>query len=160
MKIRQIIVLILGLVSITLSGCKTDNWLDWKAQNQLWLEHNKTQANVRSTSSGLQYRIIADPGAKWGEARPDVGKTVVCDYTGRLVNGVVFEQSKNAALDMSVLTAGFAEGLKQIHTHGDIELYIPYNLAYGKEGSGTEGAPSYIPPYSTLIFTVHLSAIQ
>ena len=41
-----------------------------------------------------------------------------------------------------------------------IELYIPYELGYVDEAQGTEGTTGYIPPYSTLIFTIHLDAVH
>ena len=41
-----------------LSSCKENNWMDWKAQNDLWLAQNAKQDSVVTTSTGLQYKII------------------------------------------------------------------------------------------------------
>jgi len=151
------IFLFLTLSVVMLSGCKKDDWLDWKAQNELWLAQNKTKPNIQVTESGLQYRIIADPNPT--DARPNSGSIVYCDYRGKLINGVQFDGG-SAALQVSNVVAGFAEGLKKIHCHGDIELYIPQDLGYKEEEQGTEGTSSYIPPYSTLIFTIHVRSVQ
>ena len=155
MRYKVFLLFILGVM--TLTGCKKDNWLDWKAQNQLWLEQNKLNPGVQVSPTGLQYKIIADPNPT--DARPNAGSTVYCDYRGTLINGVQFDGG-SAAFAVSNVVAGFAEGLKKIHCHGDIELYIPYDLGYGEDEQGTEGTSSYIPPYSTLIFNVHLRAVQ
>ena len=54
----------------------------------------------------------------------------------------------------------YAEGIKKIHTNGDIVLFIPYDLGYSSKGAGSEGGTGFIPPYSTLIFTIHLCAVD
>ena len=57
--------LILTFFAALLVGCKENQWLDWKAQNDLWLEQNiavhQGDPNFHVLSDGLQYRIIADP---------------------------------------------------------------------------------------------------
>jgi FKBP-type peptidyl-prolyl cis-trans isomerase FklB len=131
--------------------------MDWKAKNELWLEQNKLQPGVQVSATGLQYRVIADPNPT--DARPSSGSVVYCDYKGTLINGVQFDGG-SASFSVSSVVDGFAEGLKKIHCHGDIELFIPYELGYKEEEQGTEGTMSYIPPYSTLIFTVHIRAVQ
>ncbi|MBR0195178.1 MAG: FKBP-type peptidyl-prolyl cis-trans isomerase [Paludibacteraceae bacterium] len=153
-----------------LNSCKENKWIDWKTQNEMWLERNKTQPGVETLSSGLQFRKIADPGAKNGESKPNLNSTIVCDYTAKLINGYTVSAAYGVTLDLSGTIPGFAEGCHQIHTHGDIELFIPAYLGYdyekynnnkyGKaEGFGTEGTTGYIPPYSTLIYTVHICSI-
>ena len=141
-----------------LSSCKQDNWMDWKAENQLWMAHNKTKPGVQTTASGLQYKIIADPNPT--DARPSTGSRVQCDYVGTLINGAQFDGGTASFVLNTNMIEGFVEGLKKIHCHGDIEIYIPSDLGYKDEEQGTEGTASYIPPYSTLIFNVHLRAVQ
>lgn len=132
--------------------------MDWKTQNQLWLEQNKTKPGVQVSPTGLQYRIIADPNPT--DSRPSTGNIVYCDYRGTLINGVQFDGGSAAFTVGTTIIDGFAEGLKKIHCHGDIELYIPCDLGYKEEEQGTEGTISYIPPYSTLIFHVHIRSVQ
>ena len=133
---------------LTTTGCKKHDWLDWKAQNQLWLEQNKTNKDIKVTDTGLQYRIIADPNPH--DAHPSQSSLITCDYTGQLINGARFDGG-TSSFNVSSMIAGFAEGIK---------LFIPYDLGYKDEEQGTEGTSSYIPPYSTLIFTIHLSDVQ
>ena len=164
--------LILTFFAALLVGCKENQWMDWKAQTDLWLEHNiqnhKDDPKFFVLADGLQYKIIADPTPH--DARPNANSTVGCDYTGVLINGYQFDGG-TAKFSMSNLVRGFAEGLRKIHQNGDIEIYVPYYLGYDEkvftnneinkaEGNGTEGTKSYIPPYSVMIFRVHLSSVS
>ena len=67
-----------------LAGCKQNNWIDWKTQNEIWLQANKSKPGVKCTDSGLQYKVIEDPTPQ--DARPNSTSTVVCDYTLKLIN--------------------------------------------------------------------------
>ena len=153
MKTKTIIVLLLSLVA--LSGCKQNNWLDWKTQNEIWLAENAKKEGVHTTTSGLQYKCIV-PGIGHSSGNVDDAKIVTINYTGKLINGCVFDASNNYSEYVSAFVPGFIEGLKQMKEFGIYEFYIPYDLAYGQEGAGTEGTISHIPPYSTLIFRVEL----
>ena len=151
---------ILPLLALLLSSCKEDNWMDWKLQNEMWLAENAKNDTVQVTSSGLQYKIKYMGNET--DAKPDDASTVIVSYTGKLINGYQFDGARNAQFSVASVVSGFAEGLKKIHVHGDIELYIPQELAYADSLPKTEGSLSstFIPPYSTLIFDVHLSAVS
>ena len=167
-KIKIFTILAFTILAFTFTGCKENDWTDWKTQNEMWLENNKSQDGIQVSSTGLQYRIIADPTPY--DACPNTTSTVVCDYKLKLINGNQIDAANNVALSLSNVIAGFAEGCHKIHVNGDIELFIPAYIGYDKskydsgdydtaEGYGTEGTSSYIPPYSTLIYTVHLCAV-
>lgn len=156
MKTTKILSLILLVVLAT--GCKRDNWLDWKVQNEMWLIQNAQKEGVITTPTGLQYKCI-DPG--WDKsARPDDAKIVTIDYTGKLINDYVFDSAEKAVMQVSSVVSGFAEGLKKMNQFGEYEFYIPYNLGYGQAGAGNEGTESFIPPYSTLRFRVYLHSVN
>jgi len=141
-----------------ISGCKRDNWLDWKTQNELWLTQNALKEGVITTPTGLQYKCI-EPG--WDKsARPDDAKVVTIDYQGKMINGYIFDSTERYTEYVSSFVAGFSEGLKKMNQFGLYEFYIPYYLAYGESGNGTEGTERFIPPYSTLIFRVYLHSIN
>lgn len=156
MKKNKIILLLVCLVAFC--SCKQNDWLDWKAQNELWLIQNAQQEGVITTPTGLQYRCI-EPGLP-NYARPDDAKMVTISYAGELINGYEFDASENYSGYVSSFVPGFSEGLKKMEKYGIYELYIPYSLGYGVKGAGTEGTSSHIPPYSTLIFTVELHDVN
>ena len=165
------------ILSLSLTGCKENKWAEWKVQNEIWLDYNKGLAGVKVTDSGLQYKIVADPTPQ--DARPNTTSTVICDYKLYLINnydakegpkGSPLEEGRAITLNLASTISGFAEGCHRIHNNGDIILYIPAYLGYDKtkydsneyydaEGSGTEGTQSYIPPYSTLIYEIHLCGV-
>ena len=156
MKTTKIFCLLCMIMLI--SGCKRDNWLDWKTQNELWLTQNALKEGVITTPTGLQYKSI-EPG--WDKsARPDDAKVVTIDYQGKMINGYIFDSTERYTEYVSSFVAGFSEGLKKMNQFGLYEFYIPYYLAYGESGNGTEGTERFIPPYSTLIFRVYLHSIN
>ena len=168
--IRLILLVLIPYSLFLTPSCKKNDWVDWKVQNEIWLEANKTKPGVQVSSTGLQYKIIADPLKDTGEARPNSNSTIICDYTLRLINGYIIEQANSAPLNPSNPIPGFREGCHKVHNSGDIELYVPAKLGYDynafatndmskAEGSGTEGTTSYIPPFSTLIFTIHIGGL-
>lgn len=152
MKTKTIIVLLLGLVA--LSGCKQNDWLDWKTQNELWLINNAKDPEVHTTHTGLQYKCIV-PGEP-NTPRVDDAKMVTINYSGKLINGYEFDANNNYRESVDLFVPGFTEGLKLMKEFGIYEFYIPYDLGYGITEKGTEGTKSHIPPYSTLIFRVEL----
>ena len=157
------------LVALLLAGCTQNNWADWKVQNEIWLANNLKQEGVQVTESGLQYKIIADPTPK--DARPNTTSSIVCDYRVTLINGCLVDAGTAVSLSLQNVIPGFVEGCRKIHNNGDIELYIPAYLGYDyskyqsneydqAEGAGTEGTSSFIPPYSTLIYVIHLCSVS
>ena len=146
------------LIALAFISCKQNDWMDWKTQNEVYLLQNKTKDGIQTTASGLQYRIVYEGNVY--DVRPNSTSSVVVDYSLSLINGAVVDKSTNASLSLSSCIKGFVEGLKKIHVHGDIELYIPWDLGYGADGSGTEGSSIYIPPYSTLVYRIHLSSVN
>ena len=162
LKVESLKWIVISLIAITfLPGCKQDEWTDWRLQNDIWLELNKAKDSVQTTSTGLQYKIIADPLAENNDAKPKPNSTVVCDYTLRLINGTVIESRKEQPIYLASTIPGCREGCIKVRTHGDIHLYIPAHLGYDYDtsdgrGAGTEGYKTYIPPYSTLIYEIHI----
>jgi len=165
---------ILAIAAVLLPSCKTENWVDWRLENELWIENiGNYIPDVITTPSGLKYKIIYEPkSTETTNIHPDDLKSVSILYTGSLIgpldkNGFVvqrdyFDQNSNPDywLAVSNLITGFAEGIKKMVPGSHYILYIPYNLGYGAEGTGTEGGSGYIPPYSTLIFDVTLNNVK
>ena len=165
---KKVIVFSLLCILCILSSCKENKWIDWKVENEAWLAQNKSLPGVQVSSTGLQYRIVADPTPQ--DAKPNESSTIICDYTVKLINGYVVSSAKYVTLELTHTIPGFSEGCHKIHANGDIELFIPAYLGYDyekyeadkyseAEGFGTEGTQSYIPPYSTLIYTVHICTV-
>ena len=116
-----------------------------------FLEENKKNEGVKVTASGLQYVV-----EKEGEgAQPTATDEVTVHYTGKLLNGQVFDSSvqrgEPATFPLNRVIPGWTEGVQLMSEGSKYEFVIPYDLAYG-----AHGAPGAIPPYATLKFIVEL----
>lgn len=134
---------------------KQQQYLDVLKQEGLaastkFLAEVKAKPGVTTLPSGLAYEIV-QPGS--GEY-PKPTDTVKVHYTGKLIDGSVFDSSvqrnepSEFALDQVI--PGWTEGLQKINKGGKIKLYVPPHLGYGDD------ARPGIPPASTLIFDVEL----
>ncbi|PCQ32998.1 peptidylprolyl isomerase [Proteus mirabilis] len=121
---------------------------------KVFLTENVKKEGVQVTESGLQYKVLkAGDGAI--PARTD---HVRVHYTGRLIDGTVFDSSvqrgQPAEFPVNGVIAGWIEALTLMPVGSKWELYIPYQLAYGERGAGAA-----IPPFATLVFEVELLEI-
>lgn len=120
-----------------------------------YLEENGKRTEVVTTPSGLQYEVIEE-GA--GE-QPKSGDTVKVHYTGRLIDGTVFDSSvergEPATFGVTQVIPGWVEALQLMKPGAKWRLHIPGNLAYGPNGAG-----GMIGPNSTLIFDVELLEVN
>jgi len=125
-----------------------------RIQGEEFLARNRNEEGVKVTESGLQYKIINQGEGK----RPTATNTVKVHYTGRLVDGKVFDSSVQRGepieFPLNGVIPGWTEGLQYVNEGGTILLFIPSDLAYGERGAGAS-----IPPNSTLIFEVQLLEI-
>lgn len=122
-----------------------------KAAGKKFLEENKKNADIKETASGLQYVV-----EKEGEgAQPTAEDEVTVHYTGRLLDGTVFDSSVNrgepATFPLNRVIPGWTEGVQLMKEGAKYTFFIPSDLAYGPQG-----IPGAIPPHSTLIFDVEL----
>lgn len=119
-----------------------------------YLTENKAKDGVKTTDSGLQYKVD-----KAGEgAQPKASDTVKVHYTGKLIDGTVFDSSvergEPVTFKVQEVIPGWIEGLQLMKTGGKYTFYIPSKLGYGEFGAGPT-----IPPNSVLVFDVELLEI-
>lgn len=120
-----------------------------------FLEVNGKREEVRTTASGLQYEILAE-GA--GDS-PKATDKVTVHYTGKLIDGTVFDSSvergEPATFGVTQVIPGWVEALQLMKPGAKWRLYIPSRLAYGPNGAG-----GVIGPNQTLIFDVELISVK
>lgn len=123
------------------------------AVGEQFLADNAARDGVITLESGLQYEII-NAGEEDGD-KPTAQSKVRTHYHGTFIDGKVFDSSyergQPAEFPVGGVIAGWTEALQLMSKGAKWRLYVPYQLAYGSQGS-----PGGIPPYSTLVFDVEL----
>ncbi len=127
----------------------------WGKQNDEFLVKLDADKSITKTASGLRYKILA----KGSDVKPTAASTVKCRYEGKLVDGKVFDTTKNrnnepSEFPLSGVIPAWTEGVQLIGVGGKIVLYCPSAIAYGDQGQGP------IPGKSVLEFEVELVEIS
>jgi FKBP-type peptidyl-prolyl cis-trans isomerase FklB len=125
------------------------------AEGEKFLAENKKKEGVKTTSSGLQYKVIKEGT---GEA-PKETDTVVVNYKGTLLDGTEFDSSykrnEPATFPVNRVIKGWTEALLLMKPGSKYQLWIPSALGYGDRGVGKD-----IGPNSTLVFEVELLSVK
>ncbi len=124
-------------------------------ENLDYLTENAKKEGIQETESGLQYEVLEEAEG----TSPQASDRVRVHYTGKLIDGSVFDSSveRGEPIDfgLSGVIAGWTEGLQLMSEGSKFRFFIPYHLGYGDQGSGGS-----IPGYATLIFDVELLKIN
>nr|8BJC_B Chain B, Peptidyl-prolyl cis-trans isomerase [Legionella pneumophila] len=126
-----------------------------KVKGEAFLTENKNKPGVVVLPSGLQYKVINSGNG----VKPGKSDTVTVEYTGRLIDGTVFDSTektgKPATFQVSQVIPGWTEALQLMPAGSTWEIYVPSGLAYGPR---SVGGP--IGPNETLIFKIHLISVK
>ena len=125
------------------------------AEGEKFLTENKKKPDVKTTASGLQYKVLKEGSG----ASPKETDTVVVNYKGTLIDGTEFDSSfkrnEPASFQVNRVIKGWIEGLQLMKPGAKYQLFIPAALAYGERGAG-----QLIGPNATLLFEVELLSIK
>lgn len=123
-------------------------------QGEQFLTENSQREGVIQTDSGLQYLVLREGN---GSVHPTATSQVKVHYQGTLLDGTEFDSSykrgEPISFKLNQVIKGWQEGLQLMVEGEKVRLFIPYDIAYGKSGSGP------IPAGATLIFDVELIEI-
>ncbi|PAW86627.1 MAG: hypothetical protein B9S33_07745 [Pedosphaera sp. Tous-C6FEB] len=126
-----------------------------KAEGEKFLADNKKKEGIKTTASGLQYKVIKDGTGK----TPKATDTVSTHYRGTLISGKEFDSSykrgEPAEFPVNGVIKGWTEALQLMKEGAKWQLFIPSDLAYGERGAGQD-----IGPNSTLIFDIELLKVK
>lgn len=119
-----------------------------------FLEENKNKESIVTHPSGIQYKVLREGNGP----KPKETDTVKVHYKGTLLDGTVFDSSYDRGepvnLPLNRVIKGWSEAVQLMPVGSKWQIFIPPNLAYGKEGN------QVIPPNSLLIFEVELLGIE
>lgn len=126
-----------------------------KKAGEEFLAANAKKDGVKTTASGLQYKVIEEGAGN----TPAATDKVKVHYRGTLVDGEEFDSSykrgEPAVFPVNGVIKGWTEALQLMKEGSKFQLFIPAELAYGERGAGP-----VIGPNSTLIFEVELVAVN
>lgn len=125
------------------------------AKNMEFLTINSIKEGVKTTPSGLQYKVLQEGHGEIATKDDEVE----VKYEGRLIDGTIFDSSyerdpQTTKFRPTQVIKGWTEALTMMPEGSIWELYIPQELGYGARQAGK------IPPYSTLIFKVELIKVN
>ncbi len=119
-----------------------------------FLEENKSKEGVVTLPSGLQYKVIKEGNGP----KPKETDNVTVHYMGTLLDGTKFDSSYDrgepVTFPLNRVIKGWTEALQLMPVGSKWEIFIPPNLAYGKDGN------QRIPPNALLKFEVELLEIK
>jgi len=120
-----------------------------------FLDENAQRDEVETTESGLQYEVLEEGEGSY----PSEDDTVTVHYTGTLLDGSVFDSSRDRDEPVTFLLKevipGWTEGLQLMRAGSTFKLYLHPDLAYGQSG-----APPYVGPNELLTFEVEFLEIE
>jgi FKBP-type peptidyl-prolyl cis-trans isomerase FklB len=104
------------------------------AASKKFLTDNAAKPGVKTTASGLQYKVVSEGTGK----QPGATDTVTVNYRGTLLDGTEFDSSykrgEPATFPVNGVIAGWTEALQLMKEGSKYQLFIPANLAYGERG--------------------------
>ena len=125
-----------------------------EAAGKAFLDENGKRIEVKTLPSGLQYEVLQEGDGP----TPGANDQVTVHYTGKLIDGTVFDSSVDrgepATFGVTQVIPGWVEALQLMKAGSKWRLFIPSALAYGPNGAG-----NVIGPNSTLIFDVELISV-
>src|SRR5213592_1116613 len=126
-----------------------------KTEGAKFLEENKKKEGVKTTASGLQYKVEKEGAGP----QPKGTDMVTVNYRGTLIDGTEFDSSykrgQPATFPLNGVIKGWTEGLQLMKKGGKSQFFVPSNLAYGERAVGADIAAN-----ATLIFEVELLDVK
>jgi FKBP-type peptidyl-prolyl cis-trans isomerase len=125
------------------------------AEGEAFLAENAKKEGVKTTASGLQYKVLAEGS---GDS-PTAADEVTVHYKGTLLNGEEFDSSiargQPVTFPLGNVIEGWTEGVQLMKPGAKYQFFIPAKLAYGDRGAGVK-----IGPNQALIFEVELLEVK
>lgn len=140
---------------VVIASVMSTNAQSGKEKGEAYLAENAKKDGVKTTASGLQYKMMKEGTGK----QPKATDTVKVHYRGTFLDGKEFDSSYSRNMPtefpLNGVIPGWTEGVQLLKEGGKCTLYVPSKLAYGERGF-----PGAIPPNETLIFEIELIEVK
>lgn len=130
------------------------NKREYAQHNKEWLMAKSKEEGVKALANGVYYKVLEE--SKQTGMKPGVRSIVTVHYTGKTIDGKLFDSSKGGvplACRVCDLIEGWIVTLQQMQVGDRWEIYVAAEMGYGKFSQ-----PG-IPGGSTLIFEIELLGI-
>jgi FKBP-type peptidyl-prolyl cis-trans isomerase len=148
------IILLLAVFVTAFSSCSKESFDPTKqaAKDDAAIQAYIAANNITATKdpSGVYYQVITAGTGSY----PTATSLISVNYTGKLLNGSVFDSGALHSTALNTLVKGWQYGIPHINTGGRILLLIPSGLGYGN--TANQG----IPANSVLVFTIDLTGFS
>jgi len=133
----------------------------FKREGETFLADNKKKEGVKTTKSGLQYKVLKSGKGK----SPKSSDTVTAHYKGTFIDGTEFDSSykrgQPATMPVGRFIPGWIEALQLMKVGDKWRIMVPSKLAYGVQGmQDPQSGRHIIPPNATLIFDLELLGVN
>lgn len=136
-------------------GKRPNRAVQYKLDNEKFLEQKAQEDGIIALESGILMRRI-EQGR--GTRSPQLNSIVFVHYTGRLIDGTVFDTTDGMDLPayfrVREVIVGWQAALLRMHEGDRYEVFIPARYGYGSAKLDD------IPAWSTLIFEIELLKFQ
>ena len=127
----------------------------YKQANEAFLQQKSQEDGIQVLDNGVMYRVLEEGS---GTRKPTPRSIVYVHYTGKLIDGTVFDTTKGDSLPALFMVGDLIMGwqivLTRMHEGNKWEVYIPAKWGYGATKMDD------IPAHSTLIFELKLVKIE
>jgi FKBP-type peptidyl-prolyl cis-trans isomerase len=123
----------------------------YREEGRIFMAENAEKDGVKTTESGLQYKVLKAGTGK----TPEADSTVAVNYRGTMINGEEFDssqpQGEPVTFRVSEVIPGWREALLMMKEGGKWQLVIPPKLAF-RRGSPLE--------HRTILFDIELVSVN
>ena len=127
----------------------------YKDANEAFLQVKAQEDGMHVLDNGVMYRVLKEGSET---RKPSPRSIVYVHYTGRLIDGTVFDSTEGEQLPalfmVGDLIMGWQIALTRMHEGDKWEVFIPAKWGYGSMKMDD------IPAHSTLIFEMELVKIE
>ena len=134
MKLSYLVAILFAIFFVSCGPSRMEIFEEDKASIINYLEENNLIDDAQVTDSGIYYIILAEGN----DVIPGLNDKVKCNYKGYLPDETIFDQGTGVSFTLGGTIEGWRQGIPLIGEGGSIKLFIPSELAYGKDGSGPQ----------------------
>ncbi len=159
MKKKYLYIVLLSLLIVLFTSCDKE-YYDTKNAGEEYLALNAKNDSVIVLPNGIQYQVISTNSyGFYPQFTSPANLTIVAKYGIRFIDGSVYVANTSEARTLTLLNAteGFwVQIIPKMRIGSKWRVWVPYNYAFGEDGSGEFEKSYEIDPYTVLVYDIEL----